>query len=69
MSILKSNPIRLGVTEVPIPSTRALADLCYPSAKTIVENVGKMLQIDVSSVTLNLPDVVDTPNKDFNGPF
>lgn len=66
---LKSSPMRMGVAEVPIPSTRSLADLCYPSSKSIVLNVGKIMGVDLETFASKLPDVSDIPNKDFNGPF
>ena len=39
VNALKSSPTRLGIGDVPIPSTRALADYVYPGEKTIVAAV------------------------------
>ena len=42
-SLLISNPIRIGVENVPIPSTRELAKLAYPNTTKIVNLVLKFL--------------------------
>ena len=66
---LKSPPIRLGIKDVPIPSTRALANLVYPGSHDIVEAVESMLDLDLSMLKGALPEVQDTPDKSFTGPF
>lgn len=62
-------PKRLGVSDVPIPSTRALANLCYPSARSIVKCIGELFNTPVDDVIFMLPEVADTPNHAFKGPF
>ena len=69
VNALKSSPTRLGIGDVPIPSTRALADYVYPGEKTIVAAVADQLGIDVSPISSRLSKIQDTPNKDFTGPF
>ncbi|MDB4316200.1 hypothetical protein OAA00_08100 [Cyclobacteriaceae bacterium] len=71
--ILESNPSRLGLVEVPIPSSRALARYCYVSVGQIIENMAKQLKINNISIpeelyNLNLEES-DIPNKNFKGPF
>ena len=70
---LKSNPSRIGIKEVPIPSTRALARYCYPSVGNIVEIIVKKLgikSIKIPNSFYNLTlDNSDIPNSNFTGPF
>ena len=66
---LRSRPVRLGLKDVPIPSTRALANLVYPGVKDIISAIGKVLERDVQSILQEAPDVSDVPNQDFRGPF
>ena len=72
-NILKSNPVRIGIKEVPIPSTRALARYCYPSIGIIIEKIIKQLDIKgikVPKSFYNLSiDNSDIPNSSFKGPF
>jgi pyruvate/2-oxoglutarate/acetoin dehydrogenase E1 component len=62
-------PKRLGLSDVPIPSTRALANLCYPSARSIVACIGAMFDKRLDAAIEGLPEVADTPNDAFKGPF
>ena len=66
---LKVAPSRLGIIDVPIPSTRALANSVYPGQKSIISAVADQLEIDLSPMIKTLPDIQDTPNKSFTGPF
>lgn len=71
--ILESNPSRIGIKEVPIPSTRALARYCYPSVGSIAEKIVKQLklknvQIPKKLYNLNI-NSSDIPNSNFKGPF
>ncbi len=66
---LRSAPTRLGIEDVPIPSTRALANLVYPGQQLICENVAAQLGIDTSKFMFEMPSVQDTPNELFTGPF
>lgn len=71
--VLKSNPVRLGLKEVPIPSSRALARFCYISVGQIIEKIA--LQLEIKNI--NIPEELfnlgldnsDIPNKNFKGPF
>ena len=70
LKFLKSPPIRLGPNDVPIPSTRALANLVYPSTYEILKSVEKSLGKELLGMNWdNLPKVEDTPDKTFQGPF
>ena len=70
---LKEKPVRLGVKEIPIPSTRALARECYLNSKVIFDKIieitkkePKKLKEKFNKSTLEETDV---PYKDFQGPF
>ncbi len=67
---LKANPKKIGIENVPIPSTRELAKYCYPNLKTIVTSVLELFDKKVDDAILpeenGMPDV---PNKYFLGPF
>ncbi len=71
--ILKSNPGRIGLEEVPIPSTRALARYCYPSQGKIIKTIVKQLNlkgIKIPQAKYNLSiNKSDIPNINFKGPF
>ena len=69
VSWLKASPVRLGIEDVPIPSSRGLANEVYPGQKAIVEAVGSQLGLELSELINSLPDVSDIPNKSFTGPF
>jgi pyruvate/2-oxoglutarate/acetoin dehydrogenase E1 component len=69
LSALKKAPVRLGILDTPIPSTRALANLVYPGPVNIAEAVETLLDIDLSELKLTLPTVQDTPDHTFTGPF
>ena len=71
--ILESNPSRIGIKEVPIPSTRALARYCYPSVGSIAEKIVKQLKLKNIQIPKNLYNLKinssDIPNSNFKGPF
>ena len=70
LKFLKSPPIRVGPKDVPIPSTRALANLVYPGTYEILKSVEKSLGKELLGMNWdNLPKVEDTPDKTFQGPF
>ncbi len=71
----ESKPIRLGIKELPIPSSRAIATESYLSPQKILDAISK-----VSSKKINLAskkefenkylhEPTDVPYKDFKGPF
>jgi len=72
---LKVKPVRLGVKEIPIPSTRALARECYLNSNVIFDKIiqitkkrpkKKLKKRFLTNLTLEETDV---PYKDFQGPF
>jgi len=75
LSILKEKPIRLGIREIPIPSTRALAKNCYLNSESILKAVSKLTKVKIKNKIkkkyLNqlLLKETDIPYKDFQGPF
>jgi pyruvate/2-oxoglutarate/acetoin dehydrogenase E1 component len=69
LSALKKEPVRLGILDTPIPSTRALANLVYPGPIDIAGAVEKSLDVDLSDLKMTLPAVKDTPDHSFTGPF
>ena len=66
---LKSAPQRLGFADVPIPSTRSLANLVYPGGKEIAAAVEKCIGIDLSVAKKAMMAIEDTPDRSFTGPF
>jgi len=67
---LVTNPVRVGPPFTPTPTTHALADIYYASARDIVENVGRMCAVDVRKI--KWPDQqtpLDVPNREFRGPY
>jgi pyruvate dehydrogenase E1 component beta subunit len=67
-SFLKAGPKRLGTVGVPIPSTRSLANLVYPSVEKIINLIREILPFN------GLKDLTryrceDVPNAAFKGPF
>jgi pyruvate dehydrogenase E1 component beta subunit len=72
---LKSNPIRLGIKEMPIPSTRILAKDFYIDLRKILSSVEKLTKkkISIKLIEKYLPiqniNETDIPYKDFKGPF
>lgn len=69
---LKSAPVRLTLEDVPVPSTPALAHLCYPG---VVRAVNAALRLcgkrELTSLEMGLDESkpADVPNNDFIGPF
>lgn len=62
-------PIRLGLKDVPIPSSRALANLVYVSCGEIIKAAEKLLCRDLGIADVVIPQIQDTPNRSFQGPF
>lgn len=68
-SALKAPPRRLGTADCPIPSTPALANLCYPRAEHLAAAARELLgrkpasPLPASSVPMDVPDM------SFMGPF
>lgn len=66
---LETNPKRIGIEDVPIPSTRALAKYVYPTPIRIVREVASILdqEIEIQDIDENIP--TDQPDASFTGPF
>jgi pyruvate dehydrogenase E1 component beta subunit len=61
---------RIGILNVPIPSTPSLAKYCYPDEVSIVKVIGKILNKKI--LKKNMPKRrknLDQPDKNFKGPF
>jgi len=68
-SSLKSQPERVGLKDVPIPSTRSLANLVYPGCKDIIDCINLMMKTSINIKDKDIPIIRDQPDKDFVGPF
>ena len=68
---LLAKPQRMGLEDVPCPSTRSLAKKYYPRAIDIVKRVadimGKKLDTNIKSLKDKTP--ADSPHPSFTGPF
>lgn len=62
---------RLGLPDIPIPSTRALAKFIYPTYIGIMKKALILLNKKVPSAIENSPNLFssDQPDKNFKGPF
>ncbi|MBI4509580.1 MAG: alpha-ketoacid dehydrogenase subunit beta [Deltaproteobacteria bacterium] len=73
LGALKAAPRRMALPDVPIPTTRALADLIYPRARDLARAVLEMMRRDAP----DWPDLaddpshgrLDVPDPGFTGPF
>ncbi len=69
-SELLNNPIRIGVENVPIPSTRELAKHAYPNTSKIVNTVLDLFSIKTDKKNFEDPNLKpDVPDQSFMGPF
>jgi len=62
---------RIGIADVPIPSTRKLAKLAYPDCLEICREVGNILKLNLKDLNrkFNKYKASDIPNNEFSGPF
>tara|TARA_B100002019_G_scaffold293389_1_gene320676 strand:+ start:12323 stop:13369 length:1047 start_codon:yes stop_codon:yes gene_type:complete len=61
---------RIGLCNVPIPSSPSLAKYCYPDEVSIIKNICKILKKKVSnSVIPKRRKNLDQPDLNFKGPF
>ena len=62
---------RISLADVPIPSTRALAQYCYPTAEDISKKILKMLNKNKTRISkyFKSSSPKDIPDKNFIGPF
>ena len=70
-SKLKASPQRIGVKNMPIPSSALLADFVYPNIKQIIIKIEKILNKKFKYFNRHIIKVKhkDIPNKNFTGPF
>jgi len=66
---LKAPPKRIGLKDTPIPSTKTLANIAYPSLKEIISEIIELLDLNIDISNINIPDNQDVPNQAFRGPF
>ena len=67
---LKCGPRRLGTADCPIPSTPALANLCYPRAADIAAAARGMLGLMGEAPAYPVSKTpLDVPDASFTGPF
>ncbi len=67
---LAANPVRVGPPFTPTPTTPALANIYYPSARDIVENVGRMCAVNMDEIEWPEQKApLDVPNANFRGPY
>ena len=66
---LKSQPERVGIKDVPIPSTRSLANLVYPGFKELIGCINTMMKSSITIADEDIPIITDVPDKNFTGPF
>jgi pyruvate dehydrogenase E1 component beta subunit len=67
---LESPPVRLGMRDVPLASTRSLANLAYVQGSDLLNAVAQVTGRDIDpAIAEQLPPVTDVPDRDFNGPF
>ena len=61
---------RIGVYNVPIPSTPSLAKYCYPDDVNIIENIIKILKKKIpKKIMPKRRNNLDQPDSSFKGPF
>ena len=69
-SDLKSAPKRIGIEDVPIPSTRALAIHSYPTPSKIINAVSDLIGVEINlTEEEKKQDPLDIPDQNFTGPF
>lgn len=72
---LKKAPLRIALPDHPIPTTHDLADLCYPEAdqiaQQIMEHLGKKTEATTKEIVQRLKrkGPLDVPDFNFKGPF
>jgi len=68
---MKHAPVRLGLLDVPVPTSPALAGFCYPRAGDIVAAACRMLDVPADRALPHIADATppDIPDSSFTGPF
>ncbi len=62
---LKKKPMRLGIKELPLPSSRSIAKECYLNTNEILDVISSLSGKKINQKALK----TDIPYKDFKGPF
>lgn len=68
---LLAPPIRLGLNDSPIPSSRSLAKYSYVDKNKILNSISKIMKKKINTKKFNKIDLTqaDIPDKRFTGPF
>ena len=72
---LKKKPVRLGIKEIPLPSSRSIAKECYLNSNEILNTITYLSGKKISNLAKkeflfkNKDLKTDIPYKDFKGPF
>ena len=72
---LKKKPMRLGIKELPLPSSRSIAKECYLNTNEILDVISSLSGKKINQKALkdflskNKDLKTDIPYKDFKGPF
>jgi len=68
---LKSPPVKITLPDLPLATTRALANFYYPTDGHIVNAIKKVLGIPVkeSALSIKETDYLDVPDATYTGPF
>jgi pyruvate dehydrogenase E1 component beta subunit len=75
MTVLRQAPARIASPTLPCPTTSALADVYYPDARMIAEQVLAQCAITIDAAveavlaSLQRKGPLDVPNPDYRGPF
>tara|TARA_B100001250_G_scaffold404390_1_gene420307 strand:+ start:179 stop:1243 length:1065 start_codon:yes stop_codon:yes gene_type:complete len=71
LNYLKASPVRMGIEDVPIPSSPSIAKYCYPTSLQIVEKVLKIFKKNFpNKLSRNKKFYAnDIPGDYFSGPF
>ncbi len=69
--VMESSPKRIGLEDVPSPSSSGLAKYFYPTSYEIAKQINKIIgkKVNLSKLKPNKNTKFDIPDKDFNGPF
>ena len=66
---LLCSPVRVGIIDVPSPSSRELAIHTYPRVQNLMQKIAEILKLDIN-FDFNISDVpLDIPDPSFKGPF
>ena len=66
---LLCSPGRIGMYDAPSPSSRALANHTYPRAQNLVEQISKILNVEINIDEKKSEIPLDIPDPTFKGPF